>query len=53
MYPVRQNALVGNFSVSKYYVGEDPFLNYTGNNAISGSINFYNESREHKSFGFS
>lgn len=46
-YPVRQGPLVGNFSINKYYIGEDLLLNYTGDHPISGSIN-YGE----KSFGF-
>ena len=46
-YPVRQGPLVGNFSIDKYYIGQETLLNYTGDNAISGSINFNN-----KSFGF-
>ena len=53
-YPVRQGALVGNFDVNKYYIGEEPFLNYTGDNPISGSINYFNDfsSVSNKSFGF-
>jgi len=46
-YPVRQGPLVGNFDVSRYYIGADPFLNYTGVNSFQGSVN-YND----KSFGF-
>lgn len=46
-FPTRQGPLVGNFSISKYYIGEEPLLNYTGDNAISGSINY-----DGKSFGF-
>lgn len=52
-YPVSQGPLVGNFEISKYYIGEDPLLYYTGDSAISGSINFINASiGETKSFGF-
>lgn len=46
-YPVRQGAMVGNFSIQKYYIGQDPLLSYTGDHPISGSINFND-----KSFGF-
>ena len=46
-YPVRQGPLVGNFNVSKYYIGEELLLNYTGSDSIVGSINF-----GEKSFGF-
>lgn len=46
-FPTRQGPLIGNFSISKYYIGEEPLLNYTGDHPISGSINF-NDS----SFGF-
>lgn len=46
-HPVRQGPLVGEFNISKYYIGADPLLNYTGDHAISGSINFDN-----KCFGF-
>lgn len=46
-YSVRQGSLVGNFNISKYVVGEEVFLNYTGDNPINGSINYGN-----KSFGF-
>lgn len=46
-YPVRNGNLVGNFDISKYYIGQDPILNYTGDHAISGSINY-----QDKSFGF-
>jgi hypothetical protein len=46
-YPVRQNPLVGNFNISKYYIGKDPLLDYTGDSPISGSINYGG-----KSFGF-
>jgi len=45
--PVRQGPLVGNFDISRYYIGEDPLLFYTGDSPISGSINFND-----KSFGF-
>lgn len=47
VYPVMQGPLVGNFSISKYFIGEDPLLNYTGDHPISGSINYGD-----KSFGF-
>jgi hypothetical protein len=47
VYPVRQGPMVGNFSISKYYIGQETLLNYTGESPISGSINF-NDS----SFGF-
>ena len=40
-YPVRQNPLVGNFNISKYYIGKDPLLDYTGDSPISGSINYF------------
>jgi hypothetical protein len=46
-YPVRHNPLVGNFSISKYYIGKEPLLDYTGDSPISGSINYGG-----KSFGF-
>lgn len=46
-YPVRSNALVGNFEISKYYIGQEPILNYTGDHPVSGSVNF-----DDKSFGF-
>ena len=45
--PVRQGPLIGDFSISKYYIGQDPLLNYTGDSPISGSINYNG-----KSFGF-
>lgn len=48
VYPVRQGPLVGNFSVSRYFIGEDYFLNFTGDNPISGSINFNDDQK----FGF-
>jgi len=52
-YPVARGPLVGNFRISKYYIGNEPLLNYTGDNAISGSINYYNESKPNvKNFGF-
>ena len=38
---------MGDFQISKYYIGDDPLLNYTGDNGFRGSINF-NDS----SFGF-
>lgn len=47
-YPVMNGALVGNFSIGKYYIGRDPLLDYIGDSPISGSVNFNN-----KSFGFS
>lgn len=46
-YPVRQGPLVGNFSISKYYIGKEDLLNYTGITPISGSINSFDQS-----FGF-
>ena len=46
-HPVRQGPLVGEFNISKYYIGEDPLLNYTGDHPVSGSINF-----QDKQFGF-
>jgi len=46
-YPVRNDSLIGNFNISRYYIGADPLLNYTGDHAISGSINY-----QDKSFGF-
>lgn len=46
-YPTRNGVMVGNFSIDKYYIGQEPLLNYTGDSHISGSINFDN-----KSFGF-
>lgn len=46
-YPVAQGPMVGNFSLQKYFIGEDPILNYTGDNPISGSVNYGD-----KSFGF-
>lgn len=52
-FPVEQGPLVGNFSISKYYIGQDPLLQYTGDNPISGSINFVNSSiGKTQSFGF-
>lgn len=48
VYPVRQGPLVGNFSVSRYFIGEDYFLNFTGDSPISGSINF----NDNQQFGF-
>lgn len=47
-YPVRQGPLVGNFSIERYYIGEDLLLNYTGDHTISGSINF----NDTQHFGF-
>ena len=46
-YPVRQGPLVGNFSISKYYIGKDSLLNYTGQDSFSASINYGDSS-----FGF-
>jgi len=46
-YSMRQGPLVGNFNVSKYYIGEETLLNYTGDNPINGSINYGDQS-----FGF-
>ena len=46
-YPVLNDALVGDFSVGKYYIGREPLLDYVGDSPISGSVNFNN-----KSFGF-
>lgn len=46
-HPIRQGPLVGNFSISKYYIGEEPLLDYVGDFPISGSINYHD-----KSFGF-
>lgn len=46
-YPVRNGNLVGNFNISKFYIGQDPLLNYTGDHPISGSINY-----QDKNFGF-
>lgn len=46
-YPILNAPLVGNFSIQKYYIGEEPLLKYAGDSPISGSINFGN-----KSFGF-
>lgn len=46
-YPVRQRPLVGDFSISKYYIGQEPLLNYTGDHPISGSVNYGD-----KNFGF-
>ncbi len=46
-FPLRSGPMEGNFSISKYYIGQENLLNYTGDNHISGSINFGD-----KSFGF-
>lgn len=46
-FSVRQQPLVGNFQISKYYIGKDILLQYTGKDPISGSINYNN-----KTFGF-
>jgi hypothetical protein len=46
-YSVRQGPIVGNFNISKYYIGEDVFLRYTGVEPMSGSINYGDQS-----FGF-
>ena len=46
-YPILNAPLVGSFGVQKYYIGNDPLLNYKGDSPISGSINF-----GEKSFGF-
>ena len=52
-YPVTQGPLVGNFEISKYYIGQEPLLYYTGDSPISGSINFVNASLgKGQSFGF-
>jgi hypothetical protein len=48
VFPVRQGPLVGEFSISRYFIGEDLFLNFTGDHPISGSINFNDTQR----FGF-
>jgi len=47
-YPMRTGPMQGQFKISKYYIGQEPLLSYTGDNALSGSINF-----DDKSFGFS
>ena len=39
-YPTRNGPMVGNFNITKYYIGEEPLLNYTGDSHLSGSINF-------------
>jgi len=46
-FPVRQGPLVGNFNISKYYIGKEKLLDYTGDEPISGSINYGDSS-----FGF-
>lgn len=46
-YPVRQGTLVGNFNLSKYYIGKEVLLDYVDNIPMSGSINYGD-----KSFGF-
>lgn len=46
-FPVRQGPLVGNFNISKYYIGEEILLNYIDDTPISGSINYSDSS-----FGF-
>ena len=46
-YPVRQGPLVGNFNVSKYYIGKEQFLDYVGSTPIDGSIHYGD-----KNFGF-
>jgi len=46
-YPVRNGPLVGNFNITKYYVGKDPILDYIDDTPISGSINYGDQS-----FGF-
>jgi hypothetical protein len=47
VYPIRQQPLVGNFTIDKYFIGEDILLNYTGDNHMNGSIHYGD-----KSFGF-
>lgn len=46
-FSARQQPLVGNFQISKYYIGKDILLQYTGEDPISGSINYSD-----KTFGF-
>lgn len=46
-YPVKQGPLVGNFNINKYYIGNDPLLNFIHAGTISGSINYGEQS-----FGF-
>ena len=46
-FPERSGPMVGKFSISKYYIGQESLLNYTGDNPISGSINY-----DDKNFGF-
>lgn len=46
-YGVKQGAIVGSFQVSKYYIGDEILLSYTGDKAMNGSINY-----EGKTFGF-
>jgi hypothetical protein len=46
-FPVRNGPLVGNFDITKYYVGQETLLQYIDNTPISGSINYGD-----KSFGF-
>lgn len=47
VYSVRQGPIVGNFNISKYFIGEEIFLDYTGKSPMSGSINYGDQS-----FGF-
>lgn len=46
-FGVKQGPLVGSFDISKYYIGKEVLLNYTGDNPIKGSINYGD-----KTFGF-
>ena len=46
-HQVRNGPMVGDFQLSKYYIGNDILLSYTGSESISGSIHYGD-----KSFGF-
>jgi len=46
-YPTMQGPMVGEFSISKYYIGKDPFLEYINDTPMEGVI-IYGD----KSFGF-
>lgn len=46
-FPVRNGPLVGNFSITKYFLGEETFMNHIDDVPITGSINYGD-----KSFGF-
>ena len=44
VYPAKQGNMIGNFSIQKYYIGDEPLLDYIDKTPIKGSINYGNKS---------